>query len=114
MFVNARSLKKSGATSDLLADILENNIQLCCVTETWFNSEFPSSNFFIPNYNLIRHDRTPSNSDKKQVVESASITMKILKFNLWMYLDVNSLRSYGQKLQLQPSSYWLFCITHHA
>ena len=65
MFVNARSLKKPGATSDLLADILENNIQLCCVTETWFNSEFPSSNFFIPNYNLIRHDRTPSNSDKK-------------------------------------------------
>ena len=40
---NARSIVKADAYPALYAELKSNNIDVCCISETWLNSTIPSS-----------------------------------------------------------------------
>ena len=52
MFTNARSLKKTGALVELRADLIACEIDVCLVSETWFNVQTRSESIEISNYTL--------------------------------------------------------------
>ena len=56
--LNARSIAKPDAFPALCADITCNNIDVCCITETWLKPTIPSSLLCPPNFSIIRKDRT--------------------------------------------------------
>lgn len=55
--VNACSLKKHNAIQLLSAEVLNYDIDVAAVTETWLNNSVASSDLTITGYNLIRCDR---------------------------------------------------------
>ena len=56
--LNARSIAEPDAFPALGADIKSNNIDVCCITETWLKPTIPSSLLCPPNFSIIRKDRT--------------------------------------------------------
>ena len=62
MFINTRSLKKVNATTILSVDFMENEIDICCISEIWLKEEVDDAYVDIPYFTLMRHDRTKENS----------------------------------------------------
>ena len=63
MFINIRSLKKVNATTILSVDFMENEIDICCISEIWLKEEVDDAYVDIPDFTLMRHDRTKKNSN---------------------------------------------------
>ena len=64
LVLNARSLKKPNAVTLLQLDLINQNIAICCVSETWLTTEISDDFVGIANYHVIRHDRSNINSTK--------------------------------------------------
>ena len=58
LVLNARSIVKPDAFPALCADIMSNNIDICCISETWLKPTIPNSLICPPNFSIIRKDRT--------------------------------------------------------
>jgi len=55
--LNATSLKKSNAMLKLTTDVLQQNIEIIFITESWLSSKQLSADFNIPGYIMHRRDR---------------------------------------------------------
>ena len=55
--VNARSIVKPDAYPALYAELNSNNIDLCCISETWLHPTISSSLICPPGFHIIRKDR---------------------------------------------------------
>jgi hypothetical protein len=55
--LNATSLAKTHALSQLDTDLSQHNVDFCLITETWFNSKMDDKELLIPGYNIFRRDR---------------------------------------------------------
>ena len=64
LLINARSLKKPNALIHLHTDMLEQNVDICLVSESWLGVNVDYS-FMLPGYHLERHDRSHKNSNKQ-------------------------------------------------
>ena len=64
MLINARSLKKPGASASLSLDLYQKSVDICLVTETWLNESIDSAYVSIPKYTLVRKDRNNDSSEK--------------------------------------------------
>ena len=85
MFTNARSLKKTGALVELHADLIACEIDVCLVSETWFNVQTRRVSIEITNYTLRRVDCTPTNSARSigaGVACYSKTTMGVTKLNV--------------------------------
>ena len=58
LVLNARSIVKPDAFSALYADIKTNNIDICCISETWLNHTVCNSQVCPSGYTILRKDRT--------------------------------------------------------
>ena len=56
--VNANSLAKSNAVDVLTTEVLDNNVDIYAISETWFTKHIPDSCVDINGYSLIRKDRS--------------------------------------------------------
>lgn len=56
--LNATSLAKSNALQHLEADLVENNIDIALITETWFNSKHIDNDVALQDFIVIRKDRS--------------------------------------------------------
>ena len=54
----ARSIVKPDTFSALYADIKTNNIDICCISETWLNHTVCNSQVCPSGYTILRKDRT--------------------------------------------------------
>ena len=64
--------------------LYEQNVDICCVTETWFTCDVPNSLFCPKGYAVFRHDRSTPGGDVaifvKSVMRAAMIDISV-KFN---------------------------------
>jgi hypothetical protein len=58
LVLNARSIVKPDAFPALYADIKSNNIDVCCISETWLNHSVCNSLICPAGYSFLRKDRT--------------------------------------------------------
>ena len=58
LVLNARSTVKPDAFSALCADVKTNNIDICCISETWLNYTVCNSQVCPSRYTILRKDRT--------------------------------------------------------
>ena len=58
MSLNAASLAKSHAVDMLTTEVLNNNVDLVAISETWFTKHIPDSCVEINDYSIIRKDRS--------------------------------------------------------
>ena len=58
LVLNARSIVKPDAFSALFADIKTNNIDICCISETWLHYTVCNSQVCPSGYTILRKDRT--------------------------------------------------------
>ncbi len=58
LVLNARSIIKPDAFPALYADIKTNNIDICCISETWLNHTVSNSQVCPSGYSILRKDRT--------------------------------------------------------
>lgn len=59
-YQNARGLRTK--SHNFLCEVLNNNLDIICITETWLNESFYSSEFFDPRYDVFRCDRNATAS----------------------------------------------------
>ena len=64
MLINARSLKKPGASTSLGLDLYQKSVDICLVRETWLNESIVSAYVCIPKYTLVRKNRNTDSSEK--------------------------------------------------
>ena len=64
MLINSRSVKKPNVVFLLSTDLAAQSIDWCFVTESWLNSDIEDYFIPIPNYKLLRCDRSAKNSKK--------------------------------------------------
>ena len=64
LLINARSLIKPNALIHLHTDMLDQNVDICLVCESWLGVNVDYS-FMLPGYHLERHDRSHKNSNKQ-------------------------------------------------
>ena len=57
LVLNARSIVKPDAYPALYAELKSNNIDVCCISETWLNPTIASSLICPPEFCIIRKDR---------------------------------------------------------
>ena len=62
--INARSLKKDIALSQLHVDLVANEVDICVVSETWFDDNISDEYSSIPEYRCFLCDRSGTNSLK--------------------------------------------------
>lgn len=62
-YQNTRGLRTK--CNEFYLNLLNNNYDLVCLTETWLNDSINSSEFFSHNYTVFRRDRETSASTKK-------------------------------------------------
>lgn len=55
--MNARSIVKPDAYPALYAELKSNNIDVCCISETWSHPTISSSLICPPGFHIIRKDR---------------------------------------------------------
>ena len=103
MLINARSVKKPNAVFHLSTDLAAQPIDWYLVTESWLNSDIDDIFISIPNYTLLRCDRSAKNSKKNQVggvcsyVRSNFLCIQIYPQDneqfevLWLEIDIMSL-----------------------
>ena len=58
LVLNARSMAKPDAFPALYADIKSNNIDVCCLSETWLKYTVSDSLICPPGYSILRKNRT--------------------------------------------------------
>ena len=91
--LNSRSIAKPDAFPALCADIKSNNIDVCCITETWLKPTIPSSLLCPPNFSIIRKDRTNCRGGGVAIICRNDWRMQ-LYYLIWI---IHS-NVYGQKL----------------
>ena len=68
LVLNARWIVKLDVYSALYAELKGNNIDVCCIFETWLNSTIPSSLICPPDFCIIRKDRLDNRGGKVVIV----------------------------------------------
>ena len=103
MLINARSVKKPNAVFHLSADLAAQPIDWCFVMESWLKSHIDDFFISIPNYNLVRCDRSAKNWKKNHGVGVCSYVRNNFLCTqsypqdkeqlevLWLEIDVMSL-----------------------
>ena len=58
LVINARSLAKPNAPSAFYTEMISNNIDICCVSETWLHDNISSELICLNGYGILRNDRS--------------------------------------------------------
>jgi hypothetical protein len=99
--VNARSL--NGKLDVIQVMMITEDIDILCVSETWFDSRIQSSYFNIPNYSLYRYDGVKNNrgSGSCIFVRDVYLASQILKTHkcegiemVWLKVQINKHKSF--------------------
>ena len=111
MLTNIRSLRYK--TDELEAELLNNNIDICCITESWLTDDIPTESVNIDGYVCYRHDRT----DGRQAGGVVCYVRQDLPFTLLRPVDNSGVESlwllYRQPHMPRSMSHIVFGTVYH-